>query len=542
MTVSFRCPSCHTTFRVEDSSLGKTVICPNPGCNRKAVLPKGGETKPSGTKLVKQSRQRRSVQAAAPIIEKSKTASPEVGPQQHRLINKTEISKEVLLIAGIGSAAVVLMSVLGLVLVLRQSPKEQSTLVAATNVAATDQIDPAVKIGEELQQPVSAIESAAEPLDSATNGEQASLKQLTPDTMKKTPSQASANEAMQSPSLTVEEVASKTEASIALIEGQTGTGTGFLIRDGIVATNRHVIEKELVEQLKIHFPSAPDGEQGPLSAELIYKDPDKDLAFLKVVTSLAPLTTLAEHSFRRGQEVIVIGNPGIGNQVLQNAVSRGVMSTEYTSETDGQEYYQLGISINPGNSGGPVLDMSGHVLGVLALKARHQEGVAFCVPLPQMTEAFAKAENLSESEIATIRSQHRLGVVVWTVSATGTAYEKGMQIYLDSMQKAMESGGTASSGLDTVRDEVTQALQGQDRWLVDAELSREASRVSSDPNIPDRIRGQFAELWTNYKEMKSNVENPRGTYETFHTKFLQLSDKHDRLMHALNLHLGVKEE
>ena len=540
MTISFRCPSCHTTFRVEDSSLGKTVICPNPGCNRKAVLPKGGETKPSGTKLVKQSRQQRSVQAAAPIVETSKTASPQVGPQQHRLINKTEISKEVLLIAGIGSAAVILISVLGLVMVLRQSPKEQSTLVAATKVAVTDQTDSAVKIGDELQQPVPAIESAAEPLDSATNGEQASLKQLTPDTMKKTPSEASANEAIQSPSLTVEEVASRTEASIAFIEGPIGTGTGFLIQDGLVATNRHVIEDQLIEQLQIHFPSAPVGEQGPLAAELIYKDSDKDLAFLKVKTSLAPLTTPAQHTFRRGQAVIVIGNPGVENQVLKNAVNTGVLSTEVT--VDGQEYYQIGISINGGNSGGPVLNMSGQVLGVATLGWKGTDGLAACVPLPQLTEALLKAQNISESEIVVIRSEHRLAVVVHNVSATGTAYEKGMQIYLDSMQKAMASGRTASSGLDTVRDEVTQVLRSQDRWLVDADLSREASHVSSDPNIPDRIREQFAELWTNYKEMKSNVENPRGTFETFHTKFLQLSDKHDRLMHALNLHLGIKEE
>ena len=98
-----------------------------------------------------------------------------------------------------------------------------------------------------------------------------------------------------------------------------------------------MINEELVERLKIHFPSAPAGQQGPFTAELIYKDPDKDLAFLKVETSLPPLTPPAQHSFRRGQEVIVIGNPGIGNQVLKNAVSRGNVSTEYTSETDGQE-------------------------------------------------------------------------------------------------------------------------------------------------------------------------------------------------------------
>ena len=534
MTVTFRCPSCHTTFRVEDSSLGKTVICPNPGCNRKAVLPKGGETKPGGTKLVKQSRPQPSVRAAEPVVEKSKPTALEDRPQQ-QIINKTEISKEVLLIAGIGSAAVILISVLGLVLVLRQSPKEQDSLVAATDVAATDQTASAVKIGDELQQPVSATESAAQSPASATNDEQSSLKQQSPVTVNSKGSDASADESTQSQSLTFEEVASRTKASIAFIEGEAGSGTGFLIQDGILATNRHVINEELIEQLKIHFPSAPAGEQGPFTAELTYKDPDNDLAFLKVETSLAPLTAPAQYSFRPGQQVMAIGSP-LG---LKNAINTGVLSSEI--ERDGRELYQLGIAITYGNSGGPVLDMSGQVLGV-AQGGFDGTALAFCIPLHKLTEALAKADNLTESEIAVMRSEHRLGVVVHTVSTTGSGYEKGMEIYLDSMKQAMKSGGTASSGLDNVRDKVTDALRGLDRRLVDADLSREASRVSSDPNIPDRIRGQFAELWTNYKELKSNVENPRGTVETFEAKFLRLSDNHDRLMHALNLHLGIKEE
>ena len=485
-----------------------------------------------------QSRQQRFAKAAEPVVEKLNPASLVAQPQQP--ISKSAISREVLLIAGIGSAAVILIAVLGLVLVLRQSPNEQGTLVAATEVAATDQTASALRIGDALQPSVSAIESATQIPASATNDEQSSLKQQSPIRVNSKGSEAPATVSTQSQPLTVEEVASRTEASIAFIEGKTGTGTGFLIHDGILATNRHVINEEFIEQLKIHFPSAPAGEQGPFTAELIYKDPDKDLAFLKVNTALMPLKTDMQHSFRRGQDVIVIGNPGVGDQILQNAVSRGVLSTETTF--DGQQYYQLGISINPGNSGGPVLDMSGQVIGVATLTASRLEGVALCVPLPQLNETLSRLDQLSDQDTVTIRSQHRLGVVVHTVSITASAYEKGMRIYLDSMQKAMGSGGTPKSGLDMVRDDVTQVLRSQDRWLVDTDLSREASRVSSDPNIPDRIREEFTELWTNYKEMKSNVENARGTYDTFYMKYMELSDKHDRQMHALKLYLGVKEE
>ena len=206
MSVSFRCPSCHTAFRVEESSLGKTVICPNPGCYQKSVLPKVAGTQSSGTtssrkrpggaKPAIQSRQQRFAKAAEPVVEKSNPSSVRfserliadqsghtfgfaacdidgdgdldlvlvAAPQQP--INKTPISRELLLIAGIGSAAVILIAVLGLVLVLRQSPNEQGTLVAAT-----DQTTSEVRIGDALQPSDSAIESAAQTPASATNDE-----------------------------------------------------------------------------------------------------------------------------------------------------------------------------------------------------------------------------------------------------------------------------------------------------------------------------------------------------------------------------------
>ena len=58
--------------------------------------------------------------------------------------------------------------------------------------------------------------------------------------------------------------------------------------------------------------------------------------------------------------------------MLENAISRGVMSTRTT--LDGQPFYQLGIAINPGNSGGPVIDLAGKVIGVATKKATQLEG------------------------------------------------------------------------------------------------------------------------------------------------------------------------
>jgi hypothetical protein len=118
-----------------------------------------------------------------------------------------------------------------------------------------------------------------------------------------------------------------------------------------------------------------------------------------------------------------------------------------------------------------------------------------------------------------------------------------MGLYLESIEKALGEGKSADSGLEIAQKEfgvVLQRLKG-DSAMVDAELIKEASSISTDDHLPERIREQFAALWTNYKEIRSNVENPRGTVETFRQKQLHLTDTHDRLMHSLNLHLGIKE-
>src|SRR6202044_2859571 len=148
---------------------------------------------------------------------------------------------------------------------------------------------------------------------------------------------------------------------------------------GIVATNAHVIEGEFISNLEIRFPSAPAGKQGPLQAELLYEDPKRDLAFLAVATDLPSTEVAPSYSFVKGEDILVIGNPGLGDEVvLENAISRGVMSSKMVIE--GKNFLQMSMSINPGNSGGPVFDSSGRVIGVATLKATKAEAVAFCIP------------------------------------------------------------------------------------------------------------------------------------------------------------------
>ena len=170
------------------------------------------------------------------------------------------------------------------------------------------------------------------------------------------------------------------EPSVTLVKAPASSGTGFLVKPGVIATNAHVIDDEFISALEIRFPSAPAGKQGPFDTELLFSsDPKRDLAFLSVSTDLLSLEIAPTYSFVKGEDITVIGNPGLGDDVvLENAISRGVMSSKAVIE--GMNYLQLNMAINPGNSGGPVFDSAGRVIGVATAQIHQGRGVGLLHP------------------------------------------------------------------------------------------------------------------------------------------------------------------
>ena len=206
-------------------------------------------------------------------------------------------------------------------------------------------------------------------------------------------------------SLTTEEVAARSEASVGLISGASSSGTGFLVADGLLATNAHVIESIPPDEIHVTFPAAPELDQGPLLGRVVYFDPHRDLAMLRIATRLRPLRTAGDHRFRRGQDVVVIGNPGLGGGVgLECVVSRGVLGSKISEGP--RAYYQLSGSVNPGNSGGPVLDLAGRVVGVVTLKASRQEGLGFCIPAADLAHATRVAATQPAPEATLAAQRH----------------------------------------------------------------------------------------------------------------------------------------
>lgn len=138
------------------------------------------------------------------------------------------------------------------------------------------------------------------------------------------------------------------------------TGSGIPLGAGYVATNAHV-----VSGTTSHAIQKPDGTL--LRAEVVYFDPEKDVAVLYVSGFDAP--GLAFGPAGRGTQGAVIGYPGGQGEKIVPAVVDGEVPAEgrdiYNQNLVTRQIYVLQAEVRPGNSGGPLLDLQGRVLGMV---------------------------------------------------------------------------------------------------------------------------------------------------------------------------------
>lgn len=139
---------------------------------------------------------------------------------------------------------------------------------------------------------------------------------------------------------------------------QRSFGTGFFVsREGYILTSNHVVAgcKTLTTR---------DGQ--PL--HIMARDVSTDLALVKANVSPSNVAVFRTGAPPRiGDSVIVFGFPLPGFLSSEGNVTTGVLSAT-TGIQDDLRLLQITAPIQSGNSGGPVLDRSGHVIGVVVAK------------------------------------------------------------------------------------------------------------------------------------------------------------------------------
>jgi putative serine protease PepD len=236
----------------------------------------------------------------------------------------------------------------------------------------------------------------------------------------------------------------------------SGTGSGVIVRaDGYILTNNHVVSGAANGgSVTVTF---SDGRTA--AAKIVGTDASTDLAVVKVdgVSGLTAATFADSGKVKVGQSVVAVGSP-LG---LNSTVTAGIVSATHRATTGGDnndavfDAIQTDAPINPGNSGGPLVDLSGHVIGINAEIATASGGsgrfpgqssdsgnIGIGFAIPSNTAA-----DIADQLIAKGSAQHAyLGVQL--TSATGTA--TGAQV------GTLVSGGPAAKAGLRVGDVITK--------------------------------------------------------------------------------------
>jgi serine protease Do len=141
------------------------------------------------------------------------------------------------------------------------------------------------------------------------------------------------------------------QVTVQVFGSESGWGAGVLWPlKGVVVTNAHVVR---TQACKIRL---ADGLV--LKAEVVKRDPSRDLAALRVKGVGLPMAQMRDAStMRAGELVLALGNP-FG---AQGALTMGVLA-ERPAPND--VLLRADIRLAPGNSGGPLADSEGRVIGI----------------------------------------------------------------------------------------------------------------------------------------------------------------------------------
>lgn len=159
-------------------------------------------------------------------------------------------------------------------------------------------------------------------------------------------------------------------------ESPSRSGTGFVVADGKVMTNNHVVD----ECRRMVIRNA-DGARFP--ARVDATDRRRDLALMTVPPAAGPPLAFRDNPpVQRGESVVTYGFPLFGLVSSGPTLTTGDVSA-LSGLADNPLHLQISAPIQQGNSGGPLLDAQGNVIGVVVAKLEVVQYAARHGDIPQ---------------------------------------------------------------------------------------------------------------------------------------------------------------
>lgn len=152
--------------------------------------------------------------------------------------------------------------------------------------------------------------------------------------------------------------------------GELRTGSGVVVDEGLILTNRHVVEGARNVQI-----NTSDGRSVDVAVNEVATG--SDLGLLRVDAELPTPPERTSGPVEDGAEVVVAGYPG-GEQ-LEVLTAHLIEHTNQILEESG-EVLVVDAPVRPGNSGGPMITADGE-LGGIVFAADLERGSALVIPI-----------------------------------------------------------------------------------------------------------------------------------------------------------------
>lgn len=235
-------------------------------------------------------------------------------------------------------------------------------------------------------------------------------------------------------------IAERLLASVVLVRSRGGSGSGVIWEaDGLIVTNSHVIRGDGA-RVELH-----DGSEFP--APLVARDPEHDLAALRVDATNLPAARIGDSSrVRVGEVVLAAGNPLGLRGVVTAGIVTGVGQVAEGGRPRLDDLIQADVSLAPGNSGGPLADAQGRVLGINSMIGHN--GIALSIP-SQVVRRFLFPERTRQAYLGItgvpvpLRGTNRSGLLLTAVEEGSPADRTGLMqgdILLSINGNDMQSG------------------------------------------------------------------------------------------------------
>lgn len=173
-------------------------------------------------------------------------------------------------------------------------------------------------------------------------------------------------------------------------------GSGFIVGDGLVMTNAHVVAGVTSPRVLIH------GDRIEHVGEVVFFDPEKDIAIVHVPRVDGPVLGIERAD--RGSDAVVAGYPENGPFTLVAARVKGEITAIgwdiYGKERVRREVFAIAAPVRPGNSGGPLLSSDGRVLGMVFARSTTDDQTGYALADSEIRRALDLLGN-DRSKVAT---------------------------------------------------------------------------------------------------------------------------------------------